>query len=205
MKIYGSYNSSAGRCYVMLEECGVSYERLPLNMKEGQHKSPEFLKLNPNGKIPTLVDGDFTLWESLAINRYLAAKYKPEMLGNNQREQALVEQWSVWSLVELQPPLVDILIQMHFVPEPKRDQSLIQRSHEKYPRFLKVLDAHLAGRDYMVGSSYTLADLNVASTVNVAFGVGVDLAAYPNILNWVKKMQKRPAFQKVAELAKAAH
>jgi glutathione S-transferase len=205
MKIYGGYNTSAGRCFVMLEECGAKYERMPLNMKEGQHKSPEFLKLNPNGKIPTLVDGDFTLWESLAINRYLATKYKPEMLGKSPQEQALVEQWSVWSLAELQPPLVDLIIQMFFVPEAKRDQALIQRAHEKYPRFLKVLDAHLAGREYMVGTSFTLADVNVASTVNIAFGVGVDLSSYPNILTWVKIMQKRPAFQKVAEMAKAAH
>ncbi|MCB0362836.1 MAG: glutathione S-transferase [Bdellovibrionales bacterium] len=109
--IYGSPRSSSGRCFWCLEEIGIEYENKPINFREKQHKSPEYLKLNPNGKVPVLVDGDFVIWESLAINFYLAEAYKPQLLGSDIQHRGLVHQWSIWALADLQPPLIEAFIQ----------------------------------------------------------------------------------------------
>jgi glutathione S-transferase len=203
IKIYGAYQSSAGRCYVMLEECNLKYERVPLNMQNKEHKLPDYLKLNPNGKVPVMIDGDLVLWESIAINRYLAEKYKPELLGKTIEDRAHVEKWSVWCQTELQSPFVDIVIQTMFVPEGQRDNNVIERAKATYPRFLKVLNDHLEGRDYLVGREFTLADLNTASVAAMPLALKIDISDYKNILKWLKTIQARPSFQKVAELSRS--
>ncbi len=199
IKIYGGSRSSGGRCFLTLEECGVKYEPMSVNMREKQHKSADFLKLNPNGKIPVLTDGEYVIWESIAINRYLAEKYKPELLGSTIEERGHVEQWSVWSMVELQPSLVDLLIQMVFVPEANRDQALIAKCHTRIPERLAVLDGHLRNREFMVSNYFSLADINAASVANIGLSLQMDYSAYPNILQWLGHLNKRPSFKKVAE------
>src|SRR3989344_9118391 len=121
IKIYGAPRSSAGRCFWLLEELALPYQAMPVDMRNKEHKSEAFLKLNPNGKVPALVDGDVVLWESIAINHYLADKYRPELLGKTPVERGLEQQWSTWSMVDLQPPLVDLIIQMVLTTEEKRN------------------------------------------------------------------------------------
>lgn len=201
IKIYGSPRSSAGRCYLLLEEIGQPYETVALDMMEKrEHKSPAYLKLNPNGKVPCLVDGEFVLWESLAINNYLADKYKPELLGATPEERALVQQWSIWALAELQPPFVDILIQKFFVPEAKRDAAVVAKAQEKIPPMLKTLDQALADRDYLVGDKPTLADFNAASVVNIAAGLQIGLEPFANVGRWMGRLRERASFKKFIEL-----
>ena len=201
IQIYGSPRTSAGRCYLMLEEIGQTYETLPLDMFEKkEHKSADYLKLNPNGKVPCLKDGDFVIWESLAINSYLAEKYKPELLGANAQEKGLVQQWGVWGLGELQPPMVDIIIQMMFTPEPKRDMNVVKRAQDKLPGLLAILEKALDHKTYLVGDKFTLADLNVGSMVNITKTIKMPLDSYPNISAWMKRMSERPAFKKYMEM-----
>lgn len=183
----------------MLEECGLKYEVMPMDMKAKQHKSTDYMKLNPNGKIPTLVDGGFVVWESIAINRYLAEKYKPELLGKSIEDRAHIDQWSVWSMVECQPPLVDLLIQIAFVPEPHRDNNLIEKSKERIPQKLTVLDQSLQGKEYIVSNFFSLADLNLASVVNIAPALGLDIHEFKNITKWLEKIKQRPSFKKFAD------
>ena len=199
IKIYGSHRSSGGRCYITLEECGLKYETVNIDMRAGQHKSPEYMKLNPNGKVPTMVDGDFVLWESMAIDRYLVEKYKPELLGPTIEDRALIEQWTIWAIAELQPPLIDLLIQMAFVPEPKRDLALIEKSRAKLPGKLEVLDGALRNREYMVANYFSLADINVASVANIGMSLGIDYSNYASLTNWLSKMKARPSFKKFEE------
>jgi len=201
IQIYGTPRSSAGRCYLMLEECGLTYEAIALDMmKEREHKSEKFLKLNPNGKVPCLIDNGFVLWESAAIVFYLAEKYKPELLGADAKEKGLVHQWSYWTMTEAQPPLVDILIQKIFVPEGKKDLALIARREQQIPGILDILEKSLADKKYLVGEKYTLADLMVGSPVNVAKAMQMSLAGTPNIQAWFERIKSRPAWQKVSQL-----
>jgi glutathione S-transferase len=200
IQIYGSPRSSAGRCYLLLEELGIPYETVPLDLSKKEHKSEAFLRLNPNGKVPCLVDGEFVLWESIAINHYLAEKYKPALLGTNPQEKGLVQQWNLWAMTEMQPPLVDILIQLVFTPEDKRDVNAIAKAKERLQPMLANLDRALAGKTYLVGEKLTVADFNAASVVNIAAAFQLPMDHLANLLAWFKRMKDRPSFKKFADM-----
>lgn len=200
IKIYGSPHSSAGRVYWTALEAGVPFERIPLNMRDKAHKSPDYLKLNPNGKVPTMVDGNFVMWESTPITFYLAEKYKPELLGNSLEERALINQWSTWAMTEMQPAHVDLLIQKVFVPADKQDHAVIERSLKAIPPKLEILDRHLSGRSHVVANRFTLADLNLVSVVGINKSVGNDISSFKNIEKWLKGIADRPAFMKFMNL-----
>ncbi len=201
IQIYGSPKSSASRCFLILEECGLSYEVMPLDMMgKKEHKSEQYLKLNPNGKVPCLVDDGFILWESAAIVHYIADKYMPSMLGATIQDKALVNQWSYWSMTEMQPPLVDILIQKLFVPDDKRDLALLTRREQHVPILLDILEGELANKKYLVGNVYSVADIMIGSSVNLAMNLKLDLSKYPNIKSWFAEIKSRPAWLKLAEL-----
>lgn len=191
LTIYGSPKSSAGRCFWCLEEAGVAYETKSIDFRAKEHKSEAFLKVNPNGKVPALLDGDFTIWESVAINNYIADAYKPELLGLTAKERGLISQWSIWSVADLQDPLIKVFIQLVFVPEPKRDEAIITQSLEKLPSILSSLEQSLEGKQYLVGDRFTLADLNVAFVVGICDDIKFDLSAYTNINQWRNRIAER--------------
>jgi glutathione S-transferase len=185
----------------MLEECGLSYETPALDMMNArEHKSEKFLKLNPNGKVPCLVDGTFTIWESAAIVTYLAEKYKPEFLGKTPEEKGHITQWMFWAMTEAQPPMVDILIQKHFVPEGKKDEALIEKRMAQIPHLLQILDGSLKDKTYLVGNRFTTADLVACSVVNIADALGLQLKEYQQISRWLGLLKERPAFQKILKM-----
>ena len=200
--IYGSPRSSAGRCIWALEEAGVAFTQKDVDMKNKEHRSAEFLKINPMGKVPAMVDGDVTLFESMAINYYIADTYKKELLGTSALEKGLSMQWSFWATSELQPPIIEVFIQKVFVPEDKRDQNIIEKNLNKLPELLTVLNNSLADKKYLAGNQFTIGDINTASVVSICPMMGVDLGAYPNIQSWLGIISDRPAYQKYQGLRK---
>jgi glutathione S-transferase len=201
VKIYGSPKSSARRCYWLMEELGIQYERQLLDMQKKEHKSESFLKLNPNGKIPCIVDGPFVLWESMAITQYLADKHgKSDLVGKTVEERAQIQQWTIWSIAELQRPLVDLLIQVFFMPPEKRSQDVIDKAKKAAEPLLAILDQELKGRKYLVAERFTLADLHVASVVNINYMVRNDISHFQNVSTWMDHCMSRPAFRKVNEM-----
>lgn len=202
IQIYGSPRSSAGRCYWLLEELGLAYQRQPLDMRAREHKSERYLKLNPAGKVPCLVDGDLTLWESMAINQYLVDQYGGALGlgGATPAERGRIAQWSYWSILDLQRPLIDMFIQLVFVPEPKRDLGVIERARALLPPLLEILDRHLAGREYLVTDRFTVGDLNVASVVSICGSVGHDLSSFASLGAWLRRATARPAHHRYMAL-----
>ncbi len=200
--LYGSPRTSAGRCIWALEETGLKYNIQAIDMKNKEHKSPEFLKINPNGKVPALIDGEVKLFESMAINFYIANAYKKELLGDSLGENALVHQWSFWATSELQMVLIEIFMQKVFVPEDKRDLVMIENQMKKLPNLFHILNSALAGKAYLVGNQFTLADLNTASVVTIAPLIGFDLIPFSNVNQWLSMITRRPAYQKYMELRK---
>lgn len=200
--IYGSPQSSAGRCFWCLEEAGVEYTAKSIDFRKGEHKSAEFMKVNPNGKVPALTDGDFTIWESLAINNYIAEAYKPELLGSTVQERALVSQWSIWSVADLQAPMIQAFIQLVFVPEEKRNQRIIDSAFEKLPTLLSTLENSLADRNFLVADRFTLADLNAAFVVSICDEIKFDLADYNNINEWRARIDEREETQRYKAVCK---
>ena len=200
IKIYGSPKSSAGRVFWLLEELNLPYEAVKVNMREKEHKGDAYLKLNPNGKVPCLTEGEFVIWESVAINNYLAEKYAPQLLGTTPEDRGIVQQWSLWAMLELQKPIIDIFIQKVFVPEDRRDLALIERSQKSCPPLFKILDNALSSRKYLAGDVFTVADLNMASVVAIATPIQMDISEYKNISGWMDAVTQRPSFKKYIKL-----
>lgn len=194
IKIYGPAKSSTGRCLWVLKELNLPFENVKVDMMAKEHKSEWFLKINPNGKVPALVDGDVTLFESMAINYYLCEKYRPELLGLTVVEKANTQQWSYWASSELQGPIIEIFIQKVFMPEDKKDLKSIEENEKILPQYFEVLNNALATKKYLNGDHFTLADLNVMSVVSIAKPIGFDLSSYKNISSWMNIISERPAF-----------
>lgn len=195
LKLYGSTNSRALRSIWCLEETGVDYELVKTSFF-GDTKTPEYLALNPNGRVPTLRDGDFVLWESMAINLYLARKYGGPLWPASENDQALALQWSFWGMTEIEPNLIAILIHRTMLPEDQRNPRAADDGERDLARPLKVLDAHVAERPYLLGDAFTIADLNAAGALALSAMVGFDLAPYPNAAAWLSRCSERPAMAK---------
>lgn len=201
IKIYGSPQSSSGRCFWTLEEVGATYEAKSINFRDKEHKGEEYLKINKNGKVPALVDGDFTIWESMAINFYLAEKFKPELLGKDLEQKAIVRQWSIWAIADLQPPMIQSFIQRVFVPEERRSQSIIDENEEKIGPMLEVLENSLEHK-FLAGENFTLADINVVSVVDILDALKYDTSAYPKLTQWVANARETPSYGSYKALCK---
>jgi glutathione S-transferase len=193
---YGSPMSSAMRTHWMLEEVGVPYDYKRLSIREGDTKKPEYLKVNPGGRIPCIVDGDVTLTESMAINFYLAEKYGKDLMPIDLVQRAHVYEWSFWAISNLQPLFITILQHSMVLPEAEREPKAIDKARALIPPYLELLEKSLTRKEYLVTGRFTVADLNVASVVGLAVMVGVDVSKYGNIQAWLGRCQGRPSFAK---------
>jgi glutathione S-transferase len=198
IKLYGQLRSRASRSLWALEEIGVPYELVPIDTNKGDNDKPEFLAINPNGRIPALVDGDLTLFESMAINLYLARKYGKDLWPANEAGEAHTLQWSFWGMTEVEPFLITLLVQQVFTPEDQRRPDRVEEARQALVPRLGVLNNHLSGRPFLLGSKFTIADLNLSSVFSLAEVVKVELAPYPNIKKWVETCFSRPARQKLS-------
>jgi len=196
IKLYGIRQSRALRSLWALEELGVPYEHVPTNFATDA-KKPEYLAINPNGRVPALVDDDVTLFESLAINLYLAKKYdKSGLQPRSLEDEARAVQWSIWAMTEVEGPLLQILLNRVFLPPTQRDASAARTGEERLAAPLRVLDGALTGRPYLLGDNFTIADLNVASVLSWALIVKLDLGKTPNVARWLQECCARSAFAK---------
>ena len=192
IKLYGVPVSRAFRSLWALEEIGIDYENVPVNFL-GDSKKPQYLAINPNGRIPALVDGDLTLFESMAINLYLARKYDGGLRPKGVEDEARAVQWSFWGMTELEPHLLKMLLNRVLLPEDQRDASEAEAGAEALQAPLRVLDGALADRSYLLGDTFTIADLNVASVLSWANFVGLDLSNFAHVKRWFDACLGRPA------------
>lgn len=191
MKVYGGRGGTSLRAHWLLHELKAEYEHMPLDMMAQEHKKPEFLKLNPIGQVPVLVDGDFVLTESLAINNYLAEKLDPSLLGEGLENRAQVYQWSLWCTYTIGKFLSEVFVHKLYGT---LSEEFTANAFEKLDMYFKILDERLAGRDYIVGKTFTVADINVAVAVSYGDSVGYDYHRFPNVSKWIKHLFARPAF-----------
>jgi glutathione S-transferase len=199
LQLYGNPLSRAMRCLWMLEEIGEPYQLIEKSTRPDDLQTPEYLRLNPNARIPTLVDGEVVLWESMAINIYLAQKYQGPMQCRSPEVLGKAAQWSFWAMLELEELLLDLLNHRAVLPELVRDPSHAERSELLLQKPLRVLGAALGERQYLAGGSFTLADLNVASILVWGKMARLDLSAHPNVARWLNVCLTRPAYRRVRE------
>lgn len=177
LKLYGSLRSRASIVQWYLEELGISYEYVHLDMQGGEHRQQGFLEINPMGKVPAIIDGEMKLWESGAILLYLADKYG----GTSSPEQRA--QWAQWSL------FANATLGPGIFVEANREREM--------PRLLTPLDEIFSKQPFLLGDDFTVADVAVGSLLNyVPIMLQLDLSAYPNVLKYMQKVAQRPAFQK---------
>ena len=182
LKLYGGAFSRAGIVKWYLSELSVPFEFVLLDMKNGEHKKPEYLAINPVGKVPAIVDGDFQLWESGAILLYLAEKYGN--LPNSPEYKAKLAQWVLFANATLGPGV--------FI-EANRDREM--------PRLMTALTSILEKQPFLLGEEFSVADVAVGSLLAYIpiMLKEVDLSPYPAVLDYMKRVTERPAFQKAMQ------
>lgn len=201
MKLYyNPLSPNVRRVRLAAAVLGIELEEKLLDFAKGEHKSPEYLALNPNGAVPTLVDGDFALTESRSIMQYLASK-KPEsgLLPRDEMARADVTRWQFWDAAHFSPQLGTLAFEkmikgMMGLGDP--DAAKVSEALTNFRRWAAVLNKRLEGKQYVVGNSLTLADLTLASSLMYAKQVEVPLAEFPNIEGWFGRITALEGWKK---------
>lgn len=192
--LYGSSRSRAGRSLWALEEVGVKFEHVLV----AETRKPEYLKINPNGHVPALDDNGTILWESMAINLYIAEKYgKAPLWPLTVEGHGACYQWSLWAMTEIETPMINIFLHRLMLPAEQRDEKVALAGIETLKAPFKVIDDQLRKSEYLLGKEFTIADLNVASVMSITQYLQLDLSAIPTAQKWLQKCVERPANQRV--------
>lgn len=192
LTLYGNLDSRAHRVMWMLKELDLPFAHVPTAFNDGSTHSPAFLTLNPNGRVPVLDDNGLRIFESLAINLYLVKKYGGPLAPANLQEDALATQWSFWVMTEIEKPLLLAAANRKLFAA-HRNEEEAQMAIAKLHRPLRVLDDHLATRPWMLGNRFTVADLNVATVMDLAPQCAISLADWPHAAAWHARCLARPA------------
>lgn len=176
----------------LLEELGLKYVREDYGRQFNNTNTDAYKKLNPNMKVPTLVDGDVTTWESNTILRYLADTHKPSLTGANPAERTQVERWMDWMLASLNAPYLAVFKDAK-KPANERSADFAAQSAELIS-LLKILDGHLAGKPWVALGKLTIADIALAPVVKRCVEFPIDVPALPDVRRWLHAIEARPAF-----------
>ncbi len=192
MKLYEFGPTRSIRARWTLQELGVEFESVVVNLLRGDHRRPEFLALNPAGKLPVLVDGDLVLNESVAIVLYLADKYADRgLLPGDVAGRGEVYRWLLFAATELEQPLWRIARNTRLYPEERRQPSDVAIAGEEFHDMAAVLDARLRGRRFVAGENVTVADFVTAYTLDWANLTGL-LGGFPGLVDYLERMYARP-------------
>ncbi|MGK3987109.1 glutathione S-transferase family protein [Sorangium sp. So ce136] len=192
MKLYEFAPTRSIRVRWVLQELGVEFESVPVNLAAGGHRSPEFLEINPAGKVPALVDGDLVLTESVAIVLYLAEKYPDKgLLPADLQQRAQVYRWLLFAATELEQPLWRIARHTFLYPEDQRLPAEVALAGKDFKAMAEVLEKHMQQRQFVVGDALTVADIVMAYTLDWAKEAKL-LDGFPQLAAYVERMYTRP-------------
>lgn len=192
MKLYEFPPTRSIRARWTLQELGVDFESIEVNLGKGEHKRPEFLAINPAGKVPVLVDGDTVITESAAIALYLAEKYPEKgLLPADPKARAELNRWILFAVTELEQPLWRIARHTFIYPEAQRLPADAEIARGEFKEMASVLEKHMQGRRFVVGDQVTVADFVLAYTLDWGNENGL-LAHCPVLLAYLERMYARP-------------
>ena len=204
LTIYGVYRSRASRNLWLLEELGMPFRHVPViqpyrtaSAPGMMHsRSPEFLKINPNGHVPSMDDDGLVLQESLAINLYIAKKHGGPLAPSSLAEDGQMTMWSLWAVTEVEALALQVMAHRVSKPQAERDPKLAQAGIDALRAPFAVLDQHLAGSGgWLVGKRFTVADINLAEVVRYAQAAPELFETAPHVKKWLAACQARPAFK----------
>ncbi|KWA13404.1 glutathione S-transferase [Burkholderia cepacia] len=205
MKLYGFAGTRSQRALWGLKELDADFEFVSVNLLQGEHKRPEFLRLNPAGKVPVLVDGDLVIPESAAIVLYLADKYPEKaLLPVDPALRAQAYRWVMLAVTELEQPLWRITRHSFLYPPEKRSPADIELARDDFRTMAAILDKHLEGREFIVGDTLTVADCVTAYLIDWAGECNL-IESFPQLRAYLERLYARPnAPQRIADARKAA-
>jgi len=194
LRIHGSAKSRASRTLWMAKELGLTYEHVDLLPRSAPTKTPAYLALNPNARVPTIEDDGLVLYESMAINLYLAKKHG-KLYPTNPRDEALTLQWSFWETDRLDRQLVNYSNHSTGLPEAERKPAIAEANWAEIVPAMDVLEAALSKSQWLAGDAFSVADLNVAGALYR--GLFLDLTRWPSVASWLGRCWDRPAAKEV--------
>ncbi|CAN6707787.1 unnamed protein product [Malus baccata var. baccata] len=205
--IIRSKEPEAGRVLVCLVEKEVDFETVPIDLLKGENKHPDFLKLQPFGTVPLIQNGDYTLYESRAIMRYYAEKYKSQgtdLLGKTIEERGLVEQWLEVEAHNFQPPIYNLVVHILFAPVLgfPSDPKILQESEEKLGKVLDIYEEQLSNSKYLAGDFFSLADIShLPFTHFLVANMGKEymIKDRKHVSAWWDDISNRPSWKRVLQ------
>lgn len=214
LTIHGVLRSRATRNIWLAHELGLEFRHVPVIQAyrladpaapdaPPNTRSPDFLRLNPNGRIPVLEDGDLVLNESLAINLYMAKKHGGPLAPADLAEDGQMTAWALWAATEAEPHTIDVLYHRFAKPPEERDAAKADAAVAALRAPFAVLNAALAASGFLVGGRFTVADINTAEVIRYAQPAPELFAGAPRVKSWIEACHARPAFQRMME-ARAA-
>jgi glutathione S-transferase len=194
LKLYGQYRSRAFRVAWLLKESSIPYEhvQVTINTDDATCRDPQYVKLNPNARVPTIDDDGFVLWESAAINLYLAEKYKSPLWPTDMKARGRMLQWAFFIANDVEANMVTVMQNRVMFPPEKRNAKLADEADAKLPPKLKVLDEHLSKNKYFGIERWDMADFMVASVCFSFTAMKYDLSRYPHFEKWLMASLERP-------------
>jgi glutathione S-transferase len=201
LKIYGVPRSRAFRTLWLAKELGLDYENVGIDFDTGETRTPSYMAINPNGHVPAIDDDGFILWESMAINLYLAKKHGlGTFYPTRLQDEARAWQWSLWGMTEIERPVLTAMFNRAIYPEDKRDAAAADAAEQDLQNPLRVLDGAVVKTPYLLGGEFTVADLNVASILSWARPARIDFAPFPKAADWLGRCALRPAAKEARDL-----
>ena len=194
LKLYGSARSRGLRVIWMLGELGLNYEHKDWLPRSPETRTPDYLALNGNARVPTIDDDGFILSESMAINCYLAKKHKSPLYPSDPKNEALALQWSLWETDRLDRQIVAYVRHSTELPAAERKESVAKDMWNEIVPAFDVLEAALKKSEWLAGPAFSVGDLNVAAALYRA--LSIDTGKWPRMQAWLNKGWERPAAKK---------
>jgi glutathione S-transferase len=203
LKIWGRISSINVRKVVLATQwLEIPFQRIDAGHEFGIVKTPEYLAKNPNALVPLIEDGDFQLWESNVIVRYLCARHSPGKLYPQELAARFdAERWMDWQQTTLNPAGRNAFVQLLRTPADKRDAQLVARSVTATEPLMALLDAHLSRRAFMAGDAFTMADIPIACELHRWRGLPLERPARPHLERWYEGILAQPASRGVLDLS----
>jgi glutathione S-transferase len=202
LKIFGAAHSRAFRVIWLANEIGIPYEHIPVtfSVPNAQCKEPWYLELNPNGLVPAIDDGGFVMWETAAINLYLAETYKNSLYPSTPQGRGRMLQWTFFATTEVEPALITLFRNRVFYPPEQRNETLAVQAEQTLRAKLAILEDQLVKTPFLGGDTWNMADFMVACVLYVLTRLKLDLTAYPKFDVWLAASLNRPAAQVARKL-----
>ena len=198
LKIYGRFSSlNVQKVMWMIGELDLEYDHINVGGSVGGLDTPEFLTINPHGKVPVVDDNGFIVWESHSILRYLAAKFgESGYWPHDAAERSLINRWMDWGQTALQPAFMGLFWGFYRTPADQRDEQKIARYIEACHRQFGVLDQVLSNHDFLTGDYFTTADMPAGTTLYRYYNMDVPTPEMPHLKAWFDRLTQRPGYQK---------